>query len=187
MRVGPARPGRRLRQLVTDASYSYVSAMKIALTALMILAPTAIALAGSGPQSLGVFGDWTAASYGSGGAKACYAFTAAKTSDPALPKRGAVQLTVTERKSASDEVTLAAGYIYPKSPTVTLTIGTSAIDFYTQGQTAFTTGGAAAISAFQSGDAAIAKSSAPHGKTVTDTFSLTGFSGAYGALKKACH
>ncbi len=163
--------------------------MKIILAALLFVAPSAAAFAAttnSGPQPLGVFGDWTAASYGAGSAKACYAFTTAKTSDPALAGRGAVQLTVTQRKSAADEVTIAAGYTYPKTPTVTLTVGTTALDFYTQDQTAFTASGAAAISAFQAGATAVAKSSAPHGKTVTDTFSLTGFSGAYGALKKAC-
>ncbi len=160
--------------------------MKMILFAFLMLAPASLALADSGPQPLGTFGDWIAASYGAGSNMACYAFTTAKSSDTALPGRGPVQLTVTQRKSAPDEVTIAAGYTYPKSPTVTLTVGTSAIDFYTQGQTAFTTGGAAAISAFQAGATATAKSSAPHGKTVSDTFSLTGFSGAFSAIKKAC-
>jgi hypothetical protein len=184
--VGSQGLGTRQRQLVTNTSCGYVLAMKIALAACLILVPAAAALADSGPQPLGTFGDWTAASYGAGAGMACYAFTTAKTSDPALPGRGPVQLTVTQRKSAPDEVTLAAGYTYPSSPIVTLTVGSSAIDFYTQDQTAFTTSGAAAISAFQAGATATAKSSALHGKTVTDTFSLTGFSGAYGAIKKAC-
>jgi hypothetical protein len=160
--------------------------MKIILAALLMLAPATAALANSGPQPLGTFGDWIAAAYGSGASLACYAFTTAKTSAPALAGRGPVQLTVTRRKSATDEVTIAAGYPYPASPTVTLTVGTGSFDFYTQDQTAFTVSDTAAIAAFHTGAIAIAKSSAPHGKTVTDTFSLTGFSGAYGAIKKAC-
>ena len=160
--------------------------MKIFLAALLFAAPATAALADTGPQPLGTFGDWIAASYGSGSSQACYAFTTAKTSSPALAGRGAVQLTVTRRKAAADEVTIAAGYTYPKSPTVTLTVGSTPFDFYTQGQTAFTTSGDAAISAFQAGATAIVAASAPHGKTVTDAFSLTGFSGAYGAIKKAC-
>ncbi len=160
--------------------------MKIFLATLLMLAPANAALADSGPQSIGTFGDWTAASYGSGSAAACYAFTDAKSSDPAIAGRGAVQLTVTQRHGAPVEVTLAAGYTYPKSPTVGLTVGTAEFDFYTQGQTGFTVSNTAAVAAFQAGASAIAKSSALHGKTVTDTFSLTGFSGAYGAIKKAC-
>lgn len=158
--------------------------MKFALALALLLAP-AFALA-AGPQSLGIFGDWTAATYGSGGAKACYAFTPAKSSSLALPKRGAVLLTVTQRKAASDEVTLAAGYTYPKSPTVTLTVGTSVLEFYTAGQTAFTSGGKQAVAAFQAGTTALAKSSGPDGVTIVDNFSLKGFSGAYGAIRKAC-
>lgn len=171
---------------MTHTSCRYVSAMKIALAAFLIVAPAAAALADSGPQPLGSFGDWTAASYGAGAGMACYAFTTAKTSDFTLPGRGPVQLTVTQRHGAPIEVTLAAGYTYPKSPTVGLTVGTAAFDFYTQGQTAFTVSNDAAVAAFQAGAIATAKSTAPHGKTVSDTFSLTGFSGAYGAIKKAC-
>ena len=158
--------------------------MKSFVFAALLLIP-GVALA-AGPKSLGVFGDWTAASYGSGADKACYAFTTAKSSSVAVPKRGAVQLTVTQRKSAPDEVTLAAGFTYPKSPTVTLTIGTSVIDFYTSGQTAFTTGGAKAITAFQAGSTAMAKSSGPKAATIVDNFSLSGFSGAYKAIRQAC-
>jgi len=181
-----ARPWRAVRQLVTKTSCGYVSAMKIVLAALLMLSPATVALADSGPQPLGTFGDWIAASYGSGAGTACYAFTTAKTSDPVLAGRGPVQLTVTERHGAPVEVTLAAGYTYPKAPTVGLTVGTAAFDFYTQGETAFTVSNDAAVAAFQAGATATAKSSAPHGKTVSDTFSLTGFSGAYGAIKKAC-
>ncbi len=159
--------------------------MKFALSLALLLAP-GLALA-AGPKSLGIFGDWTAATYGAGSSKACYAFTPAKSSSLALPNRGAVLLTVTQRKEAGDEVTLAAGYAYPTSPKVTLTAGASVIDFYTAGQTAFTTGGKEAVAAFQTSAAALAKSSGPNGVTVVDKFSLKGFSGAYSAIRKACH
>jgi invasion protein IalB len=163
-------------------------AMKPLLASLFFLLP-ACALA-DGPAPLGPnqgqFGDWTAATYGSGADKACYAFTTATHSDPALKKRGDVMLTVTQRKGASDEVTLSAGYTYPAKADVTLTIGTANVDFYTSGATAFTTSGKDAIAAFKNGDAAEAKSDAPGGKTVTDDFSLKGFSGAYSAIDAAC-
>lgn len=171
-------------QLVTKRSFDYVSAMKFALLAALLITP-AFAFA-AGPKSLGTFGDWIAASYGAGAAKACYAFTTAKSSSLALPKRGEVLLTVTQRKAASDEVTLAAGYTYPATPKVTLTVGTSVVDFYTSGQTAFTSSGKKAVAAFQVGKTAVAKSSGPNNVTVMDHFSLTGFSGAYGAIRKAC-
>ncbi len=157
--------------------------------ALLIFVPT-LAFAAGGPTPLGSnggkFGDWTAATYGHGADKACYAFTTAQHSDPAIRKRGDVLLTVTERPGVHDEVTLGAGYTYPANAKVTLSVGTNTIDFYTQGETAFTTGGSAAVAAFKNGAAAEAKSTGPHGHPVTDDFSLSGFSGAYDAITSAC-
>ena len=153
-----------------------------------LLAPAAFAAAGPAPLGAnnGKFGDWTAATYGSGANKVCYAFTAARHSKPVLRKRGAVVLTVTERAGVHDEVTLSAGYTYPKDAKVSLKIGAAAIDFYTQGGTAFTTGGAQAVAALQRSNAAQAVSTGPHGHDVTDDFSLAGFSDAYGAITGAC-
>ena len=155
----------------------------------LFLVPT-LAFAADGPVGLGAnggkFGDWTAASYGSGADKACYAFTSATKSAPVLNKRGDVMLTVTQRHGARDEVTLSAGYTYPTNATVKLTVGSSTIDFYTQGGTAFTVSGKDAVAAFKNGTTAEVKSTGPHGHDVTDDFSLSGFSGAYGAITTAC-
>ena len=161
----------------------------LSFTTLAFLAPTAALAAATmaaAPTSLGTFGDWTAATYGTGAAKACYAFTTAQTSAPTIPGRGAAMLVVTERKTGHDEVTLSAGFTYPAKPTVTLDIDGNDISFYTQAQTAFTTSGAAAITAFQQGSSAKATSSAPGGVTVIDNFSLAGFSAAYTAITTAC-
>jgi invasion protein IalB len=164
-------------------------AMKNLGAALLVFLPS-LALAAGGPTALGnnngKFGDWTAATYGSGADKACYAFTAAQHSAPEIKTRDAVLLTVTERQGAHDEVTLGAGYTFPANAKVTLTVGSSSVDFYTQGTTAFTAHGADAIKAFENGAAAQFKSTGPHGHTVTDDFSLTGFSDAYSAITHAC-
>jgi hypothetical protein len=163
--------------------------MKNLAAVVLFLVPT-LAFAADGPVGLGSnggkFSDWTAASYGSGTGKACYAFVAASHSDPVLKKRGDVMLTVTQRQGAPDEVTLSAGYTYPAKATVTLTVGSSTIDFYTQGGTAFTVSGKDAVAAFKNGTTAEAKSTGPHGHPVTDDFSLSGFSGAYSAITTAC-
>jgi len=124
--------------------------------------------------------------YSTGAKKACYAFTTAQSSAPALPNRGQVMLTVTERKSGHDEVTLSAGFTYPAKPTVTVTANSANINFYTAGQTAFTSSGADAVAAFEQGSSATAKSSGPGGGMVVDNFSLAGFSDAYGAITRAC-
>ncbi|OYV25066.1 MAG: hypothetical protein B7X08_07105 [Acidocella sp. 20-63-7] len=163
--------------------------MKTALITLFSLVPV-VAFAAGGPTALGpnngTFGDWTAATYGSGDTQACYAFTTAKKPDPSAGKRSNVMLTVTERKGAHDEVTISFGMKYPKDAKVVLAVGKKNIDFYTQDDNAFTTHGTEAVTAFKGAADAEAKTDLGHGKTVTDDFSLNGFSDAYGAITKAC-
>ena len=155
--------------------------MKNLTIAVNMFKPVAV-FAASGPVPLGPnqgkFGDWTAATYGSGAAKACYAFTTAT--------HGAAMLTVTERAGAHDEVTLTAGTAYPKDSTVRLMIGTEKFSFYTSGANAFTTQGPAAIAAFKAGTTAAEKSPGEHAMPEQDVFPLSGFSGAYGAIVAAC-
>lgn len=176
-RNGPSR-------VVTETSFGYVGGMKFIAATALLLAP-GIALAAD-PHPLGTYQDWTAAAYGAGANKACYAFTRVKSSNVVIPKRGEVMLTVTQRKAAHDEVTLAAGYAYPKNAKVTLTVGNSNFDLYTSGQTAFAEKGAGAVAAFKAGATATAKGPGPKGQTIEDNFSLSGFTDAYDAITKAC-
>jgi Invasion associated locus B (IalB) protein len=157
-----------------------------ALTLLAVLSAATPALAADGPKLLGNSGDWTAAAYGAGDAKACYAFTKAQNSTPALAKRGAVQLTVTERKGDRDEVTITAGYTYPKNAKVQLAVGDTKFDFYTQGDTAFTQDGAKVVNALEAGASASSHGTGPGGHVIVDNFSLAGFSDAYKAISQAC-
>ena len=163
-----------------------VSRMNPILTAFAILLPlSALADAPSplGPNG-GKFGDWTAATYGKGADKACYAFTAAQIRTW-IKKRGAVLLTVTERRGAHDEVTLGAGYTYPANAKVTLKIDDKSVDFYTQGA-AFTSDGAGTVAAFKNGSAVPRRSTGPLA-TPSRMISRSPVSPrAYSAITKAC-
>ncbi|MDE2319014.1 MAG: hypothetical protein KGK02_04870 [Rhodospirillales bacterium] len=157
-------------------------------SALLTLLPAAALAAGPaalGPNG-GKFGDWTAATYGSGDAKICYAFTAPQSSTPAITSRGKVMLTVTNRKGSPHEVSLTSGYNYPKDATVSIAVGSKSFDFFTQNNVAFTSSGVDAVAAFEAGATATATGPGPHGHPVTDQFSLSGFSGAYKAITAAC-
>jgi hypothetical protein len=140
--------------------------------------------AAAGPKSIGKFDDWTAATHSESGQTVCYAFTRAQSSSPALPARGAVVLTVTERSSGRDAVAIEAGLSYAANATVTVQVDQAGLEFYTSGRNAFARDGKAAVSAFAKGSRAIARSPGP--KEVTDTFSLKGFGAAYAAIVKAC-
>mgnify|MGYP005814535587 CR=1 FL=1 len=139
-----------------------------------------------GPKPIGKFEDWQAATYQEGGQTVCYALTRAANSAPALPGRGQVFITVTERTTGRDAVALSAGYAYPANATVTLQVDQTTLDFYTAQRSAFARDGRAAVQAFAKGRQVVAKGPGPRGASVTDTFSLRGFEAAYAAISKAC-
>jgi hypothetical protein len=139
-----------------------------------------------GPKKIGTFDDWIAATHQEAGQPVCYAFTRAQSSLPALAGRGAVILTVTQRVSGRDAVAMEAGFAFAPNATVTVQADQTGLDFYTAQRAAFARKGHDAVVAFQGASRAIARSPGPRDTTVTDTFSLKGFSAAYAAISKAC-
>lgn len=138
------------------------------------------------PKELGKYGDWTAAVYEQGGKKICYAFTRAQSSKPALPDRGPVIMTITDRPGAAKSVAMEAGFTYAPKASVTVRVDPKTLAFYTHGDNAFARDSKAAEAAFERGITAEAHSPAPDGKEVVDTFSLKGFSNARDAIEKVC-
>lgn len=139
----------------------------------------------SGSKVLGKTEDWTAVTYKEGGQTVCYAFTRAQTSTPALPGRGEVVLTVTERPGGRDAVAISAGFAFAANATVTVNVESAALDFYTAQRSAFARDGRGTVQTFLKGTQAVARAPGPKG-AVTDTFSLKGFTSAYAAITKAC-
>lgn len=138
------------------------------------------------PKSIGRFDDWQAATHQEAGQLVCYAFTRASSSTPATRGRGEVVLTVTQRTSGRDAVAISAGFAYPANAEVEVQVEPNELQFYTAGRSAFARDGKAAVAEFQRGRTAIARSPAPRGPQVSDTFSLRGFTAAYAAINKAC-
>ena len=149
-------------------------------------APASTAPAANGPKSIGKFDDWQAATHMEGDQTVCYAFTVASKSAPSLPGRGQVVLTVTERGAARDAVAMSAGFAYAGGAEVQMSVDGTNHPFYTDKRNAFAREGKALVSAFTKSRSAQAKSPGPRNSTVTDDFSLRGFSPAYAAITKAC-
>ena len=140
----------------------------------------------AGPLAIGTFDDWTAATDKEGGQTICYAFTRARASTPALPGRGDVVLTVTERPALRDAVAITAGYAFPPNAVGKLTVDASGFDFYTAQRSAFARDGHAVARAMQHGKQAVMKAPGPKDAEITDTFSLRGFGRAYDAVLRHC-
>jgi hypothetical protein len=148
--------------------------------------PAVPAAKGEEPKALGRFDDWIAATYQEAGHLICYAFTRAQSSAPQLPGRGGVVLTVTQRASGRDAVALEAGFTFAPNATVTVQADKAELSFYTSKRAAFAEKGHDAVVAFQTAGRAVAHSPGPKEATLTDTFSLKGFSAAYQAISKEC-
>jgi hypothetical protein len=148
--------------------------------------PAAAASKAPAPKAIGSFDDWIAATHQEAGQPVCYAFTRAQSSIPEVAGRGAVILTVTQRNSGRDAVAIEAGFAFAPNATVTVQADQAGLDFYTDKRAAFARNGHDAVTAFRAAARAIARSPGPHDVTVTDTFSLKGFTAAYEAISKAC-
>jgi hypothetical protein len=142
--------------------------------------------ASAAPKSIGKFDDWQAVTHQEAGQPVCYAFVRAASSQPALPGRGDVVLTVTQRNGGRDAVAISAGFPYAPNAEVQMMVEQTQLAFYTAGRSAFARDGRAAVAAFAKAREAVAKSPGPRNAVVTDTFSLRGFSPAYAAVNKAC-
>ncbi|MFH5923370.1 invasion associated locus B family protein [Roseomonas xinghualingensis] len=153
-----------------------------ALAALLLAATPAFAqrnASQNGPQRLGTFQDWTAATHQEGSNKVCYAFTRMEGRQNAL-------LTVTHRPQGRDQVALRIGRSFPRNAEVKVDVGNNDLDFYTAGDNAFARDGRATVAAFRNGREAVAKSPGPNNRNTTETFSLSGFTAAYEAISKEC-
>lgn len=137
------------------------------------------------PRRLGTFGEWTATTYTDDGQKICYAFTPASRSEP---RRDGVMLMVTQRGASHDEVAIRTGHSYARgTPDITVTVGSTELDFYTGSDTAHARDRRAAVAAFRAGREAVARGPGPNGRgNATDTFSLSGFSAAHHAISREC-
>lgn len=156
------------------------------LLALPAAAQTRAPATPAGPQKLGTFEDWTAARHQEDGRPVCYAFTRAAKSNPALPGRTEVVLTVTQRPSGRDAVAISAGFAYPANADVTVQVDATTLNFYTNQRFAFAKDGPATVAALQRGRQAITRGPGPRNIPVEDHFSLRGFAPAYAAISKAC-
>jgi invasion protein IalB len=156
--------------------------------ALALALPAAAQQQRPAPDRLGAFQSWTAATHQEGGQKVCYAFTRAIRSEGAPASRGTVTLTVTHRPGGRDQVAVSVGYALARGAESELAVGTQEFRSYGVVQSsAFFQNGAQLIAAFRSGREALTRTQGPQGRgTVTDTFSLSGFTAAYEAISREC-
>ncbi|MDE2333505.1 MAG: hypothetical protein KGK10_03100 [Rhodospirillales bacterium] len=150
------------------------------------LAPNEAFAAGPVAKSIGMFGDWQAATYVDAGQTVCYAFT--RTLEGGKPSKGpgGAVLSIAERPTIRDAVAIAVDHTFPSGAVVSVSIDRTKQDFYTSGSSAFSRDGAGLVGAMERGSDLVAVSPGAGNRTTTDRFSLKGFTAAHTAIVKAC-
>ena len=162
------------------------AALAAALAMSALAMPAALAQQPAGPQRVGTFQNWTAATHREGGQKVCYAFARAARSEGAPSNRQAPTLTVTHRPGGRDQVALSAGFPLARNAETVLRLGNAEHRSYATVQSSAFFDGTQAVPALrQARGEAVART--PNGRAaVTDTFPLAGFAQAYDAISREC-
>lgn len=164
---------------------------KYVILFLVALMPS-LACAGAVPTELGVYGDWTAYTYKEGKNTICYMASTPKKDEGNYKKRGDIYAVVTHRPAdkSFNVVNFVAGYDYKKGSNVVVKIGTTSFhNLFTNGDNAWApdiSTDKKLVDAMKRGERMIVEGTSSRGTKTKDTYSLSGFSGAYRAITAKC-
>ena len=159
---------------------------------LFVLLPDTAALAADKRDLLGSYRDWDALVITKdGGEKQCYIISIPKTKSPANVGHGDVYMTVTQRPrvKVTDEVNFVAGYSFRPNTEVAASIGKRNFRMFTEGDGAWLRTpreDAQMVGAMKAGESLFLRGTSSRGTNTSYRLSLSGFTAAYNASKRAC-
>lgn len=145
---------------------------------------------------LGVFGNWTAYSTGSGNSMTCYAMSKPKASQPKNAKRTAVYLMVSDwpGRKVKAEPEIVPGYEYKESAPITLAVGPDKFTFFARNESKSGTAWLKSLGdndklmdSMKAGVSAVAAGTSARGIKTVDTYSLAGFNDALAKIHASCN
>lgn len=144
---------------------------------------------------LGVFGNWSAYTTGTGSSLTCYALSRPRASRPAGTKRSAIYLMVSDwpSRKVKSEPQIIYGYQGKEGAPAALAVGSDKFTFFIRNNGKE---GSAwlqqlsenprLITAMQEGVSAVASGVSARGTKTSDTYSLAGFNDAMTKVHAAC-
>jgi hypothetical protein len=144
---------------------------------------------------LGVFGNWTAYSSGSGSSLTCYALSKPRASRPTTAKRSSVYLMISDwpARKVKAEPQVVYGYQAKEGGAAAVGVGPDKFTFFVRNSGK---DGSAwlqqlndnprLITAMQSGVSAVASGVSSKGTKTSDTYSLSGFNDALAKIHAVC-
>jgi hypothetical protein len=162
----------------------------------------AFGLAGALPVSaepanlLGVFGNWSAYTTGSGQSLTCYALSKPRATRPSGAKRGAIYLMVSDwpARKVKAEPQIVYGYQAKENGSAALAIGSDKFPFFIRNNGKEGSSWLQQLSdnnrlmdAMHNGVSAVASGTSARGTRTSDTYSLAGFNDALAKVHAACN
>lgn len=136
-------------------------------------------------------GDWTAFKTSEGNATVCYAGAEPEKDEGDYTNRGDIYVLVTQRPAAKelDVISVEAGYKYQKDSEVIVKISGNSYKLFTSNGNAWARDAATdkqLVTAMRRGATMVITGKSWRGTKTKDTYSLSGFTAAYKAARKAC-
>jgi hypothetical protein len=144
---------------------------------------------------LGVFGNWTAYSSGSGSNLTCYALSKPRASRPTTAKRSAIYLMISDwpSRKVKAEPQIVYGYQGKEGGAAGLGVGADKFTFFIRNSgkegSAWLqqlSDNPRLITAMQDGVSAVASGTSARNTKTTDTYSLSGFNDALTKIHAVC-
>jgi hypothetical protein len=144
---------------------------------------------------LGVFGNWTAYSSGSGSSLTCYALSKPRASRPATAKRSHTYLMVSDwpSRKVKNEAQVVYGYQGNEKGAAGLGVGGDKFTFFIRNSGKEASAwlqqlgdNEKLIAAMQDGVSVVASGVSTRGTKTTDTYSLSGFKDALDKVHAVC-
>jgi invasion protein IalB len=163
-----------------------LAALAVIALAVMVLAGPALA-----EKFLGKHGDWEAFSDKESGKTVCYMASEPLKMQGKYAKRGASYAMVTHRpaEKSRNVVSIRAGYTHKAGSEVEVAVGKDSFKLFTKDGWAYAPDADAdnaLVKAMVRGSAMLVIGVSERGTKTTDTYSLKGFTAAYGEISKAC-
>lgn len=144
---------------------------------------------------LGVFGNWTAYTSGSGDSLTCFALSEPRAKRPATAKRGKIYLMVSDwpSRKIKSETQIVYGYQGNEKGAAALGVGGDKFTFFIRNTNKEGSAwihqlgdNARLITAMQESVSAVASGVSARGTKTVDTYSLSGFKDALDRIHTAC-
>ena len=145
---------------------------------------------------LGVFGNWSAYSSGTGSNLTCYALSKPRASRPVGAKRSAIYLMISDwpSRKVKAEPQIVYGYPGKEGAAAALAVGSDKFNFFIRnnGKEASSwlqqlSDNGRLMDAMHGGVSAVASGTSQRGTKTSDTYSLQGFNDAMAKVHAACN